>query len=250
MTAAGYAPYEPLNVPKPFAEEVWIVDGPEIRFNWSGLKLPFPTRMTIVRLSDGRLWLHSPTAPDPTLLDALGTLGRVTDLVAPNTIHYWWLLSWAERFPRARAWIAPGVKQRAKRHAAGVPAHRDLGPTSPPEWGSAFEQVVVPGDVVTEVVFFHRQSRTLILTDLIENFETDRVRNPLYRLAIRLAGAAAPDGQAPIDLRMTFWRHMPAVRPAVRRMVAWAPERIILAHGHCHVENGTAKLRRGLRWAL
>jgi Domain of unknown function (DUF4336) len=247
MTAASYSPYEPLNVPKPFAEEVWLVEGPEIGFDWYGLKLPFPTRMTIVRLSDGGLWLHSPTAPDPTLLDALGP---VTDLVAPNTIHYGWLLTWAERFPRARAWIAPGVKQRAKRHAAGLPAHRELGPSSPPEWGGAFEQAVVPGDIVTEVVFFDQRSRTLILTDLIENLETDRVRNPLYRLAIRLAGAAAPDGQAPVDLRKTFWRHMPDVRAAVRRMLAWAPERIILAHGRCHVEDGTARLRRGLRWAL
>jgi hypothetical protein len=32
--------YTPLNVLKPIATEVWIVDGPEIDFNYLGLKFP------------------------------------------------------------------------------------------------------------------------------------------------------------------------------------------------------------------
>lgn len=56
----AFEPYTPLNVLKPIAANVWIVDGPEIHFNYFGLKLPFPTRMTVIRLPDGGLWVHSP----------------------------------------------------------------------------------------------------------------------------------------------------------------------------------------------
>ena len=48
-------------------------------------------------------------------------------------------------------------------------------------------------------------SRTVVLTDLIENFEPQRIRSRFYRGLVRLSGAAHPDGKAPIDLRLTFW---------------------------------------------
>ena len=41
---------------KKLAHEIWIFDGDPVQF----LGLPYTTRMTIVRLSDGGLWVHSP----------------------------------------------------------------------------------------------------------------------------------------------------------------------------------------------
>jgi pimeloyl-ACP methyl ester carboxylesterase len=76
------ATYPPLNVPKAIAEGVWIVDsGP---MNAMGLKLP--VRMTIFRLQDGDLLLHSPTPFSAEVATAVGALGRVRHLVAPNTV--------------------------------------------------------------------------------------------------------------------------------------------------------------------
>ena len=48
------------------------------------------------------------------------------------------------------------------------------------------------GSVMNEAVFLHRPSRTLILTDLIENFEPHRVRNPVYRLSFGPRGRWTP----------------------------------------------------------
>ena len=59
----SYALYEPVDTLKSVADNVWIVDGPEIRMSYPYLpfiKVPFPTRMTVVRLADGALWLNSP----------------------------------------------------------------------------------------------------------------------------------------------------------------------------------------------
>lgn len=229
------------------APRVWIVDGPEIRMDYAGVRLPFQTRMTVVRLPEGGLWLHSPTEPDEDLMARIEALGPVRFLIAPNTLHYWWIAEWAERFPEAEVWGAPGLEASTKRP---LPAFRPLAAAPPPAWAEAIDQVLVKGDMLTEVDFFHRPSRTLVLTDLIENFEPARVRSRWLRLLLRLAGAADPDGKAPIDMQLSFVRQRPAVRAAAKRMIAWDPKRIILAHGRWYPENGTAELKRAFRWVL
>jgi hypothetical protein len=247
MSDAAYLPYVPIGAPKPIGPDIWIVDGPEIRFGVAGLKLPFPTRMTVVRLADGGLWLHSPTAPDAALLAAVEALGPVRFLIAPNSLHYWWLPDWAARFPEAEIHAVPGLARSAKR---SLPPHRTLGDAAPPGWADDIGQLLIEGGLLTEADFFHRASRTLILTDLIENFEPERFSSRLYRLLVRLGGAADPDGKAPYDMRLSFWGRRKAVRAAVERMIAWAPEWIVLAHGRWYEKDGVAELRRAFRWVL
>jgi len=106
----------------------------------------------------------------------------------------------------------------------------------------------VSGRYLTEAVFFHRASRSLILADLIESFEAGKLRSRWLRLAMRRAGCMHPDGRMPIDLRMTFLGHRRQFRDAVRTMLGWRPERVIIAHGHWYAENGVAELRRAFRW--
>jgi hypothetical protein len=51
------------------------------------LPLPFTTRMTVVRLGNGALFMHSPIAFDAALADDLGSMGRVRHLISPNQFH-------------------------------------------------------------------------------------------------------------------------------------------------------------------
>src|SRR3546814_4281084 len=83
---SSFIPYATLNVPKPFGERIWIIDGPEIRMDYGPASIPFPTRMTVVRLAGGRLWVHSPIAPDTVLFAAFDAPGDVAWLVAPNRL--------------------------------------------------------------------------------------------------------------------------------------------------------------------
>ena len=41
-----------------FAESVWIVEGPSVR----DMGVMFTTRMTVVKLCDGSLWVDSPVS--------------------------------------------------------------------------------------------------------------------------------------------------------------------------------------------
>ena len=59
-----------------------------------------------------------------------------------------------------------------------------------------------------------------------------------------MGGAADPDGKAPFDMQLSFFRHRKAVRAAVERMIAWKPERVIIAHGRWYDANASFELNR------
>jgi hypothetical protein len=78
-----------------------------------GASEPFPTRMVVVRLANGDLFLWSPTEPDEGLRKEIDALGAVRHLVSPNKLHYVHVCAWKRAYPEATAWASPGVKERA-----------------------------------------------------------------------------------------------------------------------------------------
>ena len=241
--------YHPLHLLKPIGKNIWIADGGEIRMTFPlGIKIPFSTRMTIVRLSDGGLWCHSPIAPTPKLLAQTNALGEVRHLVSPNKIHYAHIAAWQAHYPQASAWASAGVRERAAKQGIAVSFTADLGDDAPSAWAHDLAQLPFAGSrVMTETVFFHHASRTLILTDLIENFETDQFHSRFWARIMKLAGIVDPDGKAPADWRATF-KDKAAARACLAQMLAWQPEKIILAHGRCYESNVAAELKRAFRW--
>jgi len=237
--------YEPLDQPKPFAPGIWVVDGPWIRFHG----LPFPTRMSVVRLADGGLVVHSPVKFSKDLLERVEALGALRAFVAPNWIHYASLGDWQAARPGVETWAAPGVAERAAKMKVTVRVDRTFGAKAP-DWAGELEPLLVTGSRVhREVVFMHHASRTLILTDLVENFEPATL--PWWSgWLVRAMGMAAPDGRMPPDMYLTFGGHRDELRAHIRHMLNWAPERVILAHGLCYGADGAARLARAFRTAL
>lgn len=239
----GYAPLDTL---KPVAQDIWLVDGPMIRF----YGMPFSTRATVIRLDNGDIWVHSPTRLNAGLVAEITALGPVTHLIAPNWIHYAYVTEWQAQFPTVQSWAAPGVKERAKSKGMAVRFDHDLGEGAEPAWRGQIEQQIVRGSKVhQEAVFFHRASATLILTDLIENFEAKNLPWWMRTLA-RFAGICDPDGQMPRDMRATFRHGQDELRQAVDQMIEWAPERVIVAHGRWYRSGGVAEIRRAFRFLL
>ena len=240
--------YKPINILKQVGEDIWLVDGPIVKMSMYGTKIPFPTRMTIVRLRNHDLWCHSPTELTPELKTQIDSLGLVRHLISPNKIHYTHIGTWAEAYPEAIAWASPGVRDRAAQQKIEVRFDADLDNKPPFQWAEDLDQLVFQGSrFMDEVVFFHRQSSTLILTDLIENFELDKV-SKRFSWWIKVVGIADPDGQTPLDLRMTFWGQKEQARSCLKRMLQWNPEKVILAHGRWYENDGAAELRRAFRW--
>ena len=127
IMTSGESTYPPLDVLKPVADGIWIVDSGPMRV----LGLPLPIRMTVIRLADGGLILHSPTRFGFELKQDLDRLGRVQHLVAPNSAHWVFVKQWQDHVPGVVTWGAPGLPARA-----GAPIGRNVrtraaGPASP-----------------------------------------------------------------------------------------------------------------------
>lgn len=246
MTDEHHGTYPPLNTLKSVVENVWIVDGPIIRFGMPWPRMPFPTRMTIIRLGGENLFIHSPTPLDRALRTEIEKLGKPRWIVGPNRIHYWWIPDWHEEFADAEIYLAPRITEQS-RGRIDFDA-RELAADHGYPWDSEIATLPVTGSYMTEVEFFHRPSRTLVLTDFIENFQPRKLDGIVMRWLTWLGGVQDPDGGMPRDMRMTFSKA--ALKAAVQQMISWDPERIILAHGRWYPANGTGELKRAFRSVL
>ncbi len=237
--------YEPINAYKPLAPDIGIVDGPLEYLTVAGIRLPLPftTRMTVVRLSNGDLFLHSPIKFDERLARELRGLGRVRHLVSPNQFHYAHIGEWARTFPDAICWASPRVRRRARARHVEVDFTRDLDVAAPEEWRREIDQLLFPGGYFKELVFFHRASRTLILTDTIINIELDKISEP-WRTATRLAGMYHPYGQIFFGMRLPLLLQRRKAKAAIGKIHSWQPQRIVLSHGRCFDADADKVVRR------
>ena len=134
---------------------------------------------------------------DENLRSRIDALGPVRQLVSPNKIHYAHIGAWKRAYPDAMAWGSPGVRERAASQRIESDFDAELGDGPDPAWREDLDQLVFRGGrFMEEVVFFHRKTRTLILADLIENFEPERVGRG-YGWLMRLAGARPRTGRRP-----------------------------------------------------
>lgn len=219
--------------------DIWIAAGPSVRF----LGFPYPTRMTVVRLGDGGLWVCSPIALDAPLAAAIQTLGFVRHLVSPNKLHHLFLAPWVQMWPAAKLYAAPGLARRRR----DLSFHAELGDTPDAAWAAEIDQVIFHGSfAMEEVVFFHRASRTAIFTDLIQRFDPAHWRG-WRRLYAAFDGILGPHGSTPREWRLSFWNRR-ATRAARQKTLAWNPQRVIIAHGEWVTEDGRATIERALRW--
>lgn len=243
----GIRLYTPLSTLKPLAGNLWWVDGPVARLSLGPVSLPFPTRMVVVRLRSGGLWVWSPTAPTPELFAEVDALGRVEHLVSPNRLHYMGIPAWKARYPNATAWASPGVRERARSQNLDVSFDADLANDAPSAWAEDLHQLIFRGSrYIEEVVFFHRASSTLIVADMVLALEPERV-HPRIRWLLSLGGAMWP-GQTPREVQATTWGRKPQARECYQRMMDWKPQRVVVGHGRCYLDDATAQLERAFSW--
>lgn len=242
----SHVTYPPMDTLKPVAPDLWIVDSGPLR----AMGIPLPVRMTVIRLQDGGLLLHSPTRFTGDLQRELAGLGPVRHLVAPNSAHWTMVQDWQQRVGNATTWAAPGLRDRRGVKRAGLRLDRDLDGQAAADWPDELEQIDMPGiGGFHEICLFHKPSHSLILTDLIQNLERSKMP-VLLRPLLRLAGNDAPNGRAPAYLRAVVKAKGQPARDAALRLQALRPERVIFAHGAWFDADAAARLAASLDWLL
>ncbi len=220
------------------AADLWVAESP-LRF--FGIELG--ARMTVIRLSPDRLFVHSPVAATRDLVREVRALGSVAYLVAPNPLHHLFVADWQREFPEAAVHVAPGLeRKRPDLRIAGI-----LSDAPEPGWAEAIDQVALGGIPFTnEVVFFHRASATLVASDLA--FNVGATSPWLTRFAFRMSGVYGR--LAPTVLERVLVRDRAAFRRSLRRVLDWPFERVVIAHGEVAEANARDDLVRGYAWVL
>jgi hypothetical protein len=206
------------------------------------LRLPLgqrlPSRTTVVRLN-GEVMVHSPLAFDDETALAIEALGEVKTIIAPSCIHFLHLKAAMKRWPKARVLGAPGLEKKLKDVAFDVLPHEGVVD------GLGDDLVVrrVEGiPYITEHVFLHRPTRSLVVTDLV--FNLYRCPTWAMRTYLRCMGAWEKTAQSAIWRMLTKDRH--AAAESAHAVLAWDFERIIVAHGDVVTENAHATLATAL----
>ena len=222
------------------AENIWIYEGETVSF----FGLPYSTRMTVIRLMDNKLWIHSSEKITSGLKEELARLGEVAYLVSPNKLHHLYLDEWLKAYPDANNYAAPGLARKR----SDIAFTKDLTDNPEDEWAGEIKQTIFKGSpVMEEVVFYHVKSSTLILTDLIENFRPESF-NRWKRLVAKFTGILAPNGKTPVDWRASFLFGKHEARASLAILIKWQPKNIVISHGECIYGQGVEFLVKSFSW--
>lgn len=219
---------------KPWAEGVWT-DEREARF----FGVETGTRMTVIRLSDGGLFVLSPVGLDAETKRQVDTLGEVRAVVAPSIFHHLSMGQWMAAYPKAVFGACPGLEWK----------RTDLSFTCAvadephPVWSRDLAQVYFSARRENEVDFFHAPTKTLITTDALLNLSTHPLKST--RFVAKLMRNSAP-GVGWLEPFMVRDRSL--ARRQVDRMLEWDFDRVILAHGAMIDSGGRAALERAYAW--
>jgi len=220
------------------ADGLWVAEQP---LRYFGVALT--TRMTIIRLADGTLIVHSPIRLTDELRSAAASAGRVRFIVAPNRFHHLFISDWQKANPEAQTFCAPGLdKKRTDLKFTGI-----LGDDPPTAWADEIDQAFMRAfPPLNEIVFFHRKTRTLIFTDLL--FNISRHDSAYARFLLGLDGAFHGPAM-PRSFRLLLRRKRVECATFLQRLLSWDFDRTILAHGEI-IDNGAKPvIERAWRFA-
>ena len=195
------------------------------------LGVEFGHRMTVVKLSSGDLWVHSPVALNDAVQKEIGALGTPRYFVAPSAFHD---MYWEPYFDTFKDVEFHGVP--------GMPSHLQFTHTfseeMPNAWAKDFDMIPIYGiPLLNEHVFIHKASKTLILADLVFNFEK---RQKMWeRMFLTMNGVHGR--VSPSRMFRACIKDKKAFRDSLDVLFRHDFERVIVGHGH-NIETGGKRL--------
>ena len=198
--------------------------------------------MTVIRLSNGELFVQSPAELTAGLRDDLDDLGDVRYVAPASKLHgHLYMEVYREAYPDVELFAAPGLDVRRP----DLTFDGLLGDTPDPRWGTDVDQTAILGNRwLSEIAFFHWPSRTVILGDI--GYHISRSSPLKTRLMARAIGVYQ-QVSPPLDYRLTI-RNDSTFRRCIRDVLAWDFDRVIPGHGEIIETGGKQAVIDGYRW--
>lgn len=222
-------------------KNIWVS---EREFKFFGLEVG--TRMTAIRLGNGELIVISPIDVDEITIQQLNALGNVSTIIAPNCYHHLFLSTFKSIYPHAEIWAAPGLDSKIQNLTLDRILNKrgTIGNLDEVEYllFAGFQTIGIGSSgILNEIVFWHRESQSLILTDTAFHFD---VTFPWQtRLIAKILGG---DRQLePTILEKLASRDKEQVKQSIQQVLCWDFDRVIVAHGSIVERDGKRQLQVG-----
>lgn len=224
------------------ATDLWVAERP---FHYWGIDVG--TRMTIIRLQSGELVVISPI-PTESMAD-IQALGSVRYIIAPNLYHHLYTEEFQQQYPEAKMLAVRGLAAKRPNLRIDVylenSGHLQHQVQYLPFRGFRILDLNGP-QFLNEIVFFHPNSQTLILTDTAFHF--DATFSQRTQFAARIMGAYQK--LQPSWLERLATQDKQGVQQSIEQVLSWDFNRVIMAHGTIVEHNAKAQLTAGYEWFL
>ena len=210
------------------------------------------TRITVIKQQNQQLAVISPIAPTEQLRSELASLGNIDHIIAPNCYHYLFAADFKAAYPQATLWAPPGLGRKAPNFPTDqvlAPRQQTLGSDLNMMFFEGYRTLGSKGfEDLNEFIFFHPQSRSLILTDAAFHFDDSFpwINFPwVNQLAARVMGSYQSLKPSILEKLALNPQQADKLRQSLEKVMAWDFERVIMAHGSVIETGGKLKLKLG-----
>lgn len=215
-------PHDPI---QELSENLWRVEGALPRFSMRRV-------MSVVRLQDGRLLIHSAIAMAEASMKRLEAWGEPAILLIPHSRHRMDAPRYKQRYPQLRVFAPPAVVKKASEvvHVDGTFAEAPL------DAHTSLELLAGTGEAEAAMIVRSNDGLSVVLTEVI--FDLEPAQSALLRAAIKLTGFGPGPVVTPV-FKLEMVKDRPRLAAHLARLAA-IPELIRLIVGHSRMSVGPA----------
>lgn len=224
---------------------LWVAEQP---LKFMGLEVG--TRMTVIRLSNNLILLISPIKINSKLKQQLDELGEVKYIIAPNLFHYLYLAECQDIYPNAQVIAPPELTSKNPDIKIDKVFTQDE-----IEFNAELEYILLAGfqililpkiRAVNEIIFYHPQTKTLIITDSAFNLDDS------FPFITQIAGRLIGSYQVlkPSWLEKVAIKNPQLLQQSIDQVMTWDFERVIMGHGKIVEDRAKEQLAAGYQWLL
>ena len=218
-------PHDPI---QELTENLWRVEGALPHFSMRRV-------MSVVRLRDGRLVIHSAIAMDEASMKRLEAWGEPAILLIPHVRHRMDAQRYKERYPALRVYAPPAVMSKAREVVAVDGTFADAALDD----SCALPLLDGTGDAEAAVTVHSSDGTSIIVTEVI--FDLEPPKSALGRAALKLAGFGPGPRVTPV-VKFEMVKDKAALAAHFRRL-AEIPDLVRLIVGHSRLSEGPAAAR-------
>lgn len=219
---------------------IWVA---EQALKYWGLEVG--SRMTVIRLTNNELIIISPIELNKTMIDNLNVIGEVTYIIAPNLYHHLFIRKFKSIYPTAQLWVPPEFTAKIPSLAVDKVMSDGGGNILNEVDYLLFEGFrifeLTGAATLNEFVFFHRDSQTLVLTDTAFHFDGNFTFKTQW--VAKLLGIYGKVTPSPLEKIAS--KDVDKLELAIKNILNWDFQKIIMAHGSIIKENGKNILKAG-----